>query len=45
MQSAGGDADAKEYPCLIRVTDGKKAKISTQVREIFASQSSVAHGH
>jgi len=30
MQSA--DQDTKEYPCLIRVTDGKKIKISTQVK-------------
>ena len=35
-----GDADPdgeKEYPCLIRVTDGKKSNFSTHVGPLFSS--------
>ena len=31
VEHEDGD-DSREYPCLVRVTDGKKAKISTRVR-------------
>jgi signal recognition particle subunit SRP14 len=27
-----GEDDSREYPCLVRVTDGKKANLSTRVR-------------
>jgi len=29
--------DTREYPCIIRVTDGKKAKFSTHVRTFGVS--------
>jgi len=28
----------KEYPCLIRITDGKKANLSTHVSPLFTSR-------
>ena len=34
MDDAEPDSE-KEYPCLIRVTDGKKAKFSTHVSPFF----------
>lgn len=34
MKSAAGDDDDREYPCLVRVTDGDKAQFSTKVRLI-----------
>lgn len=33
MQQAADDgADTKEYPCLVRATNGKEVKLSTRVR-------------
>jgi hypothetical protein len=29
-----GGADTREYPCLVRVTDGKDANFSTKVSKI-----------
>jgi signal recognition particle subunit SRP14 len=34
MAQADGAEDTREYPCLIRVTDGGSAKFSTRVRAI-----------
>ena len=28
------EADTKEYPCLVRVTDGKELNLSTRVRAL-----------
>ena len=31
MKPAEGEVDTREYPCLLRATDGGKTKFSTQV--------------
>ncbi|KAJ8581265.1 signal recognition particle SRP9/SRP14 subunit [Rhizopogon salebrosus TDB-379] len=31
MKEGDGDDQSREYPCIVRVTDGKKAKFSTKV--------------
>ncbi|EJD03555.1 uncharacterized protein FOMMEDRAFT_27510 [Fomitiporia mediterranea MF3/22] len=31
MKNEVGESDTKEYPCLVRATDGKKVKLSTHV--------------
>ncbi|KAH8119813.1 hypothetical protein DFH11DRAFT_1499946 [Phellopilus nigrolimitatus] len=31
MDTSEGESDGKEYPCLIRATDGKEVKLSTHV--------------
>lgn len=35
MKHEGGDEDIREYPCLVRVTDGKEVKFSTRVSVYF----------
>jgi Signal recognition particle 14kD protein len=32
MKSAEKDLDDRQYPCLLRVTNGKETKFSTKVR-------------
>jgi hypothetical protein len=31
MKEGDGDDQSREYPCIVRVTDGKKVKFSTKV--------------
>jgi len=33
MKEGDGDDETREYPCIVRVTDGKKAKFSTKVHK------------
>lgn len=40
----GGDDPAREYPCIIRVTDGEKAKFSTHVSQAIRSTSNPHRG-
>lgn len=34
--TTGDDVDSREYPCLVRVTDGKEHNLSTRVCLLFA---------
>ncbi|KAH9486105.1 Signal recognition particle 14 kDa protein [Psilocybe cubensis] len=40
MKHEDGDSDTREYPCLVRVSDGKSTKFSTKVEpgELFKFQ-------
>lgn len=36
VKNEEGEGDTKEYPCIIRATDGKKEKFSTHVSNLAA---------
>ena len=35
MKEGDGDDQSREYPCIVRVTDGEKAKFSTKVHSMY----------
>ena len=39
MTPADPSDDTTEYPCLVRVTDGKEVNFSTRVRSLLAKMS------
>jgi hypothetical protein len=41
MKEGDGDDQSREYPCIVRVTDGKKAKFSTKVHDSLLQGSTI----